>query len=210
MPRPTQVPQGCEPAFAYRTVTFCGPPFQSGSASQSHHPYWGPTTPQGKSPRFRLFPFRSPLLRESSFLSFPPATEMFQFAGYRLTRLWIQRVIIRGSRDQRLFDSSPGLIAVFHALHRLSTPRHPPYALSSLATWIERSRNSHRGSSPTSKLPTLATVGLTDKSETRPLSRALGTKMPPKLQPNCQRTKRGATTTHFAITPTQTNWGHIP
>jgi len=79
-----------------------------------------------------------------------------------------------------------------------------------LATWIERSRNSHRGSSPTSKLPTLAAVGLTDKSETRPLSRALGTKMPPKLQPNCQRTKRGATTTHFAITPTQTNWGHIP
>lgn len=64
---------------------------------------------------------------------------MFQFAGYRLTRLWVQRVIIRGSRDHRLFDSSPGLIAVFHALHRLSTPRHPPYALRSLATCIKRS-----------------------------------------------------------------------
>ncbi len=58
---------------------------------------------------------------------------MFQFTGYRLTNLWIQFVIIRESRDQRLFDSFPRLIAVFHALHRLLTPRHPPHALSSLA-----------------------------------------------------------------------------
>jgi hypothetical protein len=47
----------------------------------------GPTTPEWKRPqavapsRFGLFPFRSPLLRESMFLSFPPATKMFQFAG---------------------------------------------------------------------------------------------------------------------------------
>ena len=33
---------------------------------------------------FRLFPFRSPLLRESLLLSFPPATEMFQFTGLPL------------------------------------------------------------------------------------------------------------------------------
>ena len=30
---------------------------------------------------FGLFPFRSPLLRESIFLSLPPVTKMFQFAG---------------------------------------------------------------------------------------------------------------------------------
>ena len=30
--------------------------------------------------KFRLVPFRSPLLRESRFLSFPQATKMFQFA----------------------------------------------------------------------------------------------------------------------------------
>ena len=30
---------------------------------------------------FGLFPFRSPLLRKSIFLSFPPVTKMFQFAG---------------------------------------------------------------------------------------------------------------------------------
>jgi hypothetical protein len=39
-----------------------------------------------------------------------------------------------------LFVNSPGLFADFHALHRLLMPRHPPYALSSLATFIERSR----------------------------------------------------------------------
>lgn len=31
--------------------------------------------------RFRLFPFRSPLLRESFLLSFPPGTQMFHFPG---------------------------------------------------------------------------------------------------------------------------------
>ncbi len=29
-----------------------------------------------------LIPFRSPLLGESRLMSFPPATEMFQFAGF--------------------------------------------------------------------------------------------------------------------------------
>src|ERR687896_2171149 len=33
---------------------------------------------------FGLFPFRSPLLRESRFLSFPPGTKMFQFPGLPL------------------------------------------------------------------------------------------------------------------------------
>ena len=31
---------------------------------------------------FRLFPFRSPLLRESLLISFPPGTEMFHFPGF--------------------------------------------------------------------------------------------------------------------------------
>jgi hypothetical protein len=64
---------------------------------------------------------------------------MFQFAGLAATRLWIQRELIRGSRDQHSFVNSPGLIADFHALHRLLTPRHPPYALSSLTTRIQNS-----------------------------------------------------------------------
>ena len=36
-----------------------------------------------------LLPVRSPLLRESRLLSFPPATEMFQFTGSPLLPLWI-------------------------------------------------------------------------------------------------------------------------
>src|SRR5262245_7657988 len=50
--------------------------------------------------------------------------------------LWIQRMVIRASRDQHAFDRSPGLIAVFHALPRLLAPRHPPHALGSLAAPI--------------------------------------------------------------------------
>ena len=38
---------------------------------------------------FGLFPFRSPLLRKSIFLSLPPATKMFQFTGLLSLSLWI-------------------------------------------------------------------------------------------------------------------------
>jgi hypothetical protein len=67
--------------------------------------------------------------------------------------------LIREFRHQRSFDSSAGLIAVFHALHRLSAPRHPPHALSSLAALIppspppvarsRRSRHRFQGTTPT-------------------------------------------------------------
>jgi hypothetical protein len=55
-----------------------------------------PTTPcrqrrQALAPtRFRLVPFRSPLLRESLLLSFPRGTEMFQFPRFPLAALCIQ------------------------------------------------------------------------------------------------------------------------
>ena len=48
-------------------------------------------------------------------MSFPPATEMFQFAGFASLTLWIQIRIplrvgcpIRRSRDQRSLASPPG------------------------------------------------------------------------------------------------------
>jgi hypothetical protein len=65
--------------------------------------------------------------------------------------LCIQPTSIRESRDLCSFDSSPGLFAVFHALPRLLTPRHPPHALRSLAALIPPSappRRSHRGLTP--------------------------------------------------------------
>src|SRR5678815_1161976 len=64
---------------------------------------------------------------------------MFQFSGLAAMHLWIQCMLIRESRDQRLFDNYPRLIAVFHARHRLLMPRHPPCALSSLTTNIQNS-----------------------------------------------------------------------
>jgi hypothetical protein len=66
--------------FAYGTLTPSGTPFQVLRLGylvfnvRSYNPTRG-------SEWFGLFRFRSPLLTESRFLSFPPATEMFQFAG---------------------------------------------------------------------------------------------------------------------------------
>ncbi len=82
-----------------------------------------PTTPHGQrrqafAPvRFRLFPFRSPLLGESRLISFPPPTEMFHFGGYRLLRVSSEDTRgfprvgfpIRASRDHRLLAPPPGL-----------------------------------------------------------------------------------------------------
>ena len=45
--------------------------------------------PPGQRPGFGLFPFRSPLLRKSMFLSLPPGSQMFQFSGCHSTELCI-------------------------------------------------------------------------------------------------------------------------
>ena len=129
----------CSPV-AYRTVTFCGRPFQNVRLRLQRRMARG----------HGLVRVRSPLLAESRLISFPPGTEMFQFPGFAPRGLCIQpRVVpsacavkpgcpIRRSPDQSLFGGSPGLIAAFRVLHRLCTPRHPPYALSSLTTFMKR------------------------------------------------------------------------
>jgi len=76
--------------------------------------YRGPTTPDvPKHVWFRLFPFRSPLLRESLLFSFPPGTKMFQFpgfapgmAGHSVARVGFP---IRKSTDQFVFANPRGL-----------------------------------------------------------------------------------------------------
>lgn len=60
-----------------------------------------------------------------------------------LIYLCIQYMIIQEPRDQRSFDNFPKIIAVFHALHRHLMPRHPPYALNSLAVIIFTSHSAH-------------------------------------------------------------------
>ena len=57
-----------DPGFPYGAVTRYGPPFQ--------------TLPVPKTQATGLVRVRSPLLTESRLMSFPPATEMFQFAGF--------------------------------------------------------------------------------------------------------------------------------
>jgi hypothetical protein len=65
--------------FAYGAFTLFGRPFQTIRLSIKV-PHRSPTTPEGiSSRRFGLFPFRSPLLRESQLISIPSGTEMFQF-----------------------------------------------------------------------------------------------------------------------------------
>src|SRR5260370_20101144 len=87
--------------------------------------------------------FRSPLLSQSRFLSFPPGTEMVHFPGFARTRLWIHRAVRgfypRGFPHSEIPGSkpacgSPRLIAACHVFHRRLLPRHPPCALSSLTT----------------------------------------------------------------------------
>ena len=90
--------------FAYGALTLYGARFHNASASNrlvnsmevlSHFPV-GPTTPMQHRRqavplhRFRLFPFRSPLLRESLLLSVPRGTEMFQFPRFPLPALCVQ------------------------------------------------------------------------------------------------------------------------
>ena len=84
--------------FAYGALTPYGASFQHASTRQQFcnsvkglmplRP--GPTTPNQQRHqaltlvRFRLIPFRSPLLRESLLLSSPRGTEMFQFPRFPL------------------------------------------------------------------------------------------------------------------------------
>ena len=80
--------------FAYVAITLSGSPSQGAStkkrfsyfARRCQAPTCSPTTPTRQrltpitSRKFRLFPFRSPLLGDSRLISFPLATEMFHFA----------------------------------------------------------------------------------------------------------------------------------
>ena len=75
-------------------------------------------------------------------LSFPPGTEMVHFPGFASRPLLnsgadIPILLEIPFQDSEIPRSQPvcgslRLIAAYHVLHRLPSPRHPPYALSSL------------------------------------------------------------------------------
>ena len=91
VPRRTQDATRAHSIFKYRACTFYGRPFNA-VLLIVWVPHRGPTTPTRSW--FGLFPFRSPLLRESLLFSFPPATKMFQFTGLLSHKLCIYLWII--------------------------------------------------------------------------------------------------------------------
>ena len=106
-----------------------------------------PTTPAAQRrraitrSRFGLIPVRSPLLGESRLLSFPRGTEMCHFPRFASAPYAFRcgcwgispsGFLHSGIPGSQPGSGSPGLFAATHALHRLSVPRHPPCALSSL------------------------------------------------------------------------------
>src|SRR3712207_5934135 len=75
--------------------------------------------------------------------------------------------LIRRSPDQRLFASFPELIAGYHVLHRLSMPRHPPYTLSSLTTFIDHRHNGRVTTAAAEHNVTPSARSITDRSPKR-------------------------------------------
>ena len=93
MLRPTQESARLTLNFAYGAITHYG------QTSQSVQLFIVNTTLQSYNPSqqvnwFGLFPFRSPLLRESRLIYIPAVTKMFQFTALALINLCIQLIVI--------------------------------------------------------------------------------------------------------------------
>ena len=131
---------GCHKAAcrcAYRTLTCCGPTFQTVPLAECR-PHSGPTTPTvhrytdglGSSPVARHY------WGNHCLFSLPAGTKMFQFPAFAS----LPCAVIAGLQPAGLSHSEipgskvictyPELIAAYHVLHRLREPRHPPDALT--------------------------------------------------------------------------------
>ena len=135
--------------FAYRTFTFFGLPSQI-ILLTSLNQFRSPLPRKNCFFRFGLFPFRSPLLWKSIFLSLPIGTKMFQFPTFPFihyfTHVWIIRLLSLiefPHSDIHVLSAICAyawLFAAYHVLLRLLMPRHSPYALSSLIFFSSFSR----------------------------------------------------------------------
>jgi hypothetical protein len=103
----------------------------------------GPTTPiDPKTDRFGLFRVRSPLLTKSlnCFLFLQVLRWFTSLSSLPKAYVFSNRILHfqrSGFPHSETFGSTPvcgfpKLFAAYHVLHRLPSPRHPPYALSSL------------------------------------------------------------------------------
>lgn len=91
-------------------------------------PCESPTTPVGKSVRFGLFRFRSPLLTESIFLSVPPGTEMFQFSGLA-ARAYVFNARLFGNLRIKACLTAPRSFSQFSAPFKAFRRQDVPHAL---------------------------------------------------------------------------------
>jgi hypothetical protein len=82
--------------------------------------------------RTRLFQFRSPLLSESRLMSFPRATEMFQFTRFAThDYVFIMRYLLRGGFPHSEISGSKLICQLPEAYRRLSRPSSPVIAKAS-------------------------------------------------------------------------------
>jgi hypothetical protein len=147
-------PNPSQPAFAYGTLTHSGRPFQQRSASSlvSHsvrslpQPVLVRSTPRTQRrqahtrSRFRLLPFRSPLLREYSLFlrvlrcfSSPGSLDTPMYSACRDGVSPPPGCPIRTPLDHSLPAAPQGVSSRGHVLHRPQTPRHPPCAFSRMS-----------------------------------------------------------------------------
>ena len=143
--------------FVYAAITLYGAVSQRASTNDwiGNSTIAGPTTPTGpRSIGFGLMRFRSPLLSQSRFLSFPSGTEMVHFPEFARTQLCIHWAVLRfyrsGFPHSDIPESKPAcgssrLIAACHVLHRHLLPRHPPCALSNLTIKFTQSTSAASG-----------------------------------------------------------------
>ena len=106
----------------------------------SMNQFYGPN-PGMHALRFRLFPFRSPLLWKSHVVFF--SSGYLDVSVHRVPHIqlcigcMLTEVCSAGFPHSDIFGSkdicsSPKLFAAYHVFHRLLVPRHPPYALISI------------------------------------------------------------------------------
>jgi len=135
--------------FAYGAITLCGSAFQHDSAKVefcNSPPDLQVETAVPRPPTdnacrltpagFRLFPFRSPLLRKSHSLSLPRATEMFHFTPLALHAYFIQHAITAVFHRRVTPFGNPRIFACLVAPRGLSHP-----ATSFIASWRQGIRH---------------------------------------------------------------------
>ena len=135
--RPTQVALPSRSACLYRTVTVCGPSFQTvpvrktRSFKRSYNPTDASTTVV-----WALSLSIATTREIDLFFLFLRVLRCFSSPG------WLHLTMVHGLHPCGLTHSdipgskpvcgSPGLFAAYHVLRRLQKPRHPPFALNNL------------------------------------------------------------------------------